>query len=238
VLPPTCNAIKIANAAAASGVYTVDPDGTGGDAPFQVLCDMTTDGGGWTSVFKTSTGAVVDASELWTSSLMPVNATAADCSSATTSGASSYCVNAFVTKFWNANGVTLSSARVHAYSAGSVAAFLRFNGLTADKTTWFGAASLAESSWTDLPTGNASYFSVLGDAQFGRSFFVNLNYGGCASDAGWFVVSGTGGASNKPCSWETSAGAGTRILYATGTTSTNWTSGTVGAADTLMVFVK
>jgi hypothetical protein len=31
-----------------NGVYTIDPDGSGGQAPFPVVCDMTTDGGGWT----------------------------------------------------------------------------------------------------------------------------------------------------------------------------------------------
>lgn len=30
------------------GVYKIDPDGTGGNAPFDVYCDQTTDGGGWT----------------------------------------------------------------------------------------------------------------------------------------------------------------------------------------------
>jgi hypothetical protein len=29
------------------GVYTIDPDGPGGEAPFEVTCNMTTDGGGW-----------------------------------------------------------------------------------------------------------------------------------------------------------------------------------------------
>ena len=35
-----------------NGVYTIDPDGSGGVAPFQVNCEMTRDGGGWTQVAK------------------------------------------------------------------------------------------------------------------------------------------------------------------------------------------
>jgi hypothetical protein len=46
----TCNAILAANPSAVSGMFTVDPDGSGPNAPFTVACDMTTAGGGWTLV--------------------------------------------------------------------------------------------------------------------------------------------------------------------------------------------
>lgn len=52
----TCAEILATDPAATSGDYTVDPDGPGGNAPITVYCDMTTDGGGYTSYAITGTG--------------------------------------------------------------------------------------------------------------------------------------------------------------------------------------
>jgi hypothetical protein len=46
----SCNALLAAAPGTQDGIYAVDPDGSGGSDPFDVVCDMSTAGGGWTLV--------------------------------------------------------------------------------------------------------------------------------------------------------------------------------------------
>jgi len=53
VAQPYANCLELKNNGYnTDGIYSIDPDGAGGNSAFDCYCDMTNDGGGWTLVFN------------------------------------------------------------------------------------------------------------------------------------------------------------------------------------------
>ncbi len=70
--PRSCLEQKALRPSSADGRYTIDPDGAGMGAPFEVYCDMTTAGGGWTYVATvTNLGDAADTGHWLVTSPMP-----------------------------------------------------------------------------------------------------------------------------------------------------------------------
>ncbi|MEZ4380568.1 MAG: fibrinogen-like YCDxxxxGGGW domain-containing protein [Nannocystaceae bacterium] len=227
----SCKVIKDADVDASDGVYTIDPDGDGPAAARTVYCDMTTDGGGWTMVFKVSSGVAGNANALWNGPALNDD----DEALLDLAIADKHYVSGIIGQQWNSGGFTLAEVRAGTYVGGALKKHFAFDGVGTNKTSWFASAKLTGSGYLDVANGPWNFFSIAGDNNYGRNWFVSRNYGGCGNDSGWLIVDTT----NDACTWESGAGAPLRILYSASNTYTNWnTANNVAKAEVFAVFIR
>lgn len=117
----TCKALKTLRPSAPSGLYWIDPDGSGSNAPFQTWCDMVTNGGGWTLAgYSHAASTSASASNKAMPSLKCGGGTFSPASRANNAGA----VNAIalgrasteVAFSMNTNGTSVTSGDISAYA--------------------------------------------------------------------------------------------------------------------------
>ncbi|XP_055889771.1 uncharacterized protein LOC106072155 isoform X1 [Biomphalaria glabrata] len=110
-----------------------------------------------------------------------------------------------------------------------------FDGSGTNYINWFDKARVKDSSWIDMKTSSANYFSIDGhqDPTLRRTFFMSQAYGTCPNDVGWFVAVD----SNGGCPWEQNSGI-PMLKYSTSDSKMNWNAPTIGQADYFAVLVR
>lgn len=136
--------------------------------------------------------------------------------------------------YWNC--LNIKKVKIELNTQGKTMAFIEFDGRGSNYLNWFHNSRIIKTSWTDMQkSGSYNFFSIDKETSYSRKFFINKNYGGCAKDAGWLVVTDING--SKPCTWEQQKPY-PQFLYAKEGKMTIWNDMKFGKADVLNIYVQ
>ncbi|HVH45591.1 MAG TPA: fibrinogen-like YCDxxxxGGGW domain-containing protein [Labilithrix sp.] len=225
VPPSSCKELLARAPGTSTGVTNLTIAGT----VLPAFCDMTTDGGGYTLVFRLSRGQPGDPY-----ALLKGNALNDDVSvEATPQVRTKHYVSRLLAG-WNID-FPVEQVRVRLLNdAGDLLRELSFDGKGTTRESWFSKAKLLTSPWNDVSAADTGFFAPAGHPDEQRRFFIHRPYKTCEEDEGWLVVHG----SKAPtvCAYE-NPGANIRIYYAPNATAHRWSTG-VPEASSFAVFVR
>ena len=190
-----------------SGIYWIDPTGGDHSDEYQVYCDMTNSGGGWTLVMQIAdnTSLFEYNSSYWSTTNSTYN----------TAGISDITVSQNM-KTPAFNNLSFNKMRIDARSIGNsavinkvatncVSAFTTYQTYTYDFGTWLTLWNISPSGWNETQQCQIA-FSYGGDASSGARFGLGFDDAGCRNGTpGTFVGIGVKGHNEEPAG----AGAGT-----------------------------
>ncbi|XP_060567789.1 mucin-2-like isoform X2 [Ruditapes philippinarum] len=125
----------------------------------------------------------------------------------------------------------IDKVKVAIYNNGVEKANIIFNAVGADKNSWFTSDRIISSTWTDIKTAQKEIFSLAGDANTGREFYVSgqsSKTDNCDS-FGWIMVS-----TKSSCFYEAGDKKPT-FYYAPGTSQAHWGFTNPGTGDVFAI---